>query len=184
MRARFAIVVLLSALAGAPARAQSGGLLAVSVGLGSSSTDSSAPGSGSGGYAHVGWAPWRDRWFTPKPYAGGLLTRPSASCGAGVEPCDVSASLFFLGGAVRLMAPLPYLAPFVESGIGASLGSMRTRSGSAVDVRWSGLTYHVPVAVGLALGSQHEYELAVQYLLHPAQHQINGAFAVGFAFPL
>jgi hypothetical protein len=184
---RVCCVVLLAALT-APFRsaaAEPGPFLEIFAGMGLSSSDwSGAPGGGTGVYARVEYLPWRDSWFTPKVYSGMLFTRPDGDCGLGVTPCDVSSRIGFLGGAARLMAPVPYFGPFVELGVGASVGQMATRSGPAADLRWSGVTYHVPWAVGVAFGSRHEYEVALQYLVHPDQHQTSGAVALGFGFQL
>jgi hypothetical protein len=53
-----------------------------------------------------------------------------------------------------------------------------------VDVTGSGVMYHLPFAVGLALGARHQYAIAFQYLFHPEQQQVNGAVALGFGFSL
>jgi hypothetical protein len=44
--------------------------------------------------------------------------------------------------------------------------------------------YHVPVALGLALGERHQFDVAFQYLLHPAQQEFCGAAAVGLTIGL
>ena len=141
-------------------------------------------GTGSGGYASVEYVYQRVDWATPRLYTGLLLSTPQSDCGAGVSPCDVSANIFFLGGKLRLMAPIPYVGPFLEAGIGLSAGHISTRSGYAVDVTGSGIMYHVPFALGLALGPRHEYDIAFQYLFHPEQKQFCGAFALGVRFGL
>jgi hypothetical protein len=170
---------------GAPALAEEGPFLGISAGVGLSTVNSSGvAGGGTGAYGRADYLFWRDSWFTPALYTGLLLTRSDRDCGAGVVPCDVSSQLLFAGGRVRFMAPIPYVGPFVELGIGASLGHISTQSGAAADVRWTGATYHIPWAVGVAFGERHEWEIAFEYMVHPEQNQTNGAVAVGFGFRL
>jgi hypothetical protein len=82
------------------------------------------------------------------------------------------------------MAPIPYVGPFIEAGIGASAGKLSTRSGQVVDLTGSGVLLHVPLALGLALGDRHQFEVGFWYLVHPAQKLICGAAAVGLTFDL
>ena len=57
-------------------------------------------------------------------------------------------------------------------------------SGQDVDLTSSGVTYHVPASLGLAIGSRHEFEISFQYLFHPAQKQVSGAAALGLVLNL
>lgn len=178
-----ALLVAVLAAAAPPALAEDGRFLQLDAGIGLSFEESAeVDGGGSGAYARADYLFSRDEWFTPKLYAGFLFTRPERDCGVGVAPCDVSAQIAFVGAAGRLMLPIPYFGPFVELGLGASVGQIATRIGTLVDVQWSGATYHVPWAVGVAFGSRRQYELAFQYMEHPEQRQTNGAVAVGFGF--
>lgn len=142
-------------------------------------------GQGAGGWVEAEYAYQSISWLTPRAYAGALLTRRQpTSCGAGVEPCEVTARIAFAGGKVRLLAPFPWAAPFVESGLGASVGRFRTRSGAAADRSHGGLAYHVPLGLGLLLGRQCGLELCLQYLYHPRQWVTGGALALGLGFYL
>jgi hypothetical protein len=107
-----------------------------------------------------------------------------SDCPVGVTPCDVSGRIGFFGAKFRLMVPLPYIGPFMELGVGASVGRLTTRVGPTLDVSRRGLMYHVPWAIGLALGARYQFELSFQYLEHPEEKQTNGAFAFGVSFPL
>jgi hypothetical protein len=42
----------------------------------------------------------------------------------------------------------------------------------------------VPLGVGLSLGKDQNFDLALEYLLHPAVGQVDGAFALSLAFAL
>jgi hypothetical protein len=186
-RARAPFAVSLAAVAvslAAPARAADSAL-AVGVGLGVAfPSDPDVDGSASGGYGKVEYIRLFDHWISPRAYAGLLLAAPDRDeCGAGVAPCDVSARIGFVGGKLRLMAPLPYAGPFVELGLGASIGRLTTRSGP-VDVAGSGVMWHVPWSIGIAFGERHQYELGLEFLEHPDQEQTASAFSFAFAFGL
>jgi hypothetical protein len=123
--------------------------------------------------------------FSPRVYGGLILTWPDrASCGIGVEPCDVSSKLAFAGVKAHLTVPIPYVAPFVEGGIGGSAGSIATHVGAQYNRSHSGVAYHIPVAVGVALGETHAYEVSISYLYYPSYAHLDGALAFGFAFSL
>jgi len=197
---RAALALLLLAL-GAPAHAQEPEAdripgtraLKLSVGLGLVAADQQegpggalvdVPGSGHGPYAAGEYVLRPMSWFSPRLYGGLLITRAVSDCGPGVQPCDVSASYVFGGGKLRLLLPIPYLAPYFEFGVGFSLGRFSTRSGALVDVRQVGLAYHVPITLGVALGERRQYELAFVYYFHPEQQQVSGAVAIGYQLPL
>ena len=164
--------------------------LGVSVGLGYSfpadttSHGQVVNGSGDGGWFAVEYVDRRREWLAPHVYSGVLNTSPSGDCGPMVLPCDVSAKIFFMGAKARLMVPIPYVGPFLDLGLGASVGTMRTRSGALVDDQFRGATFHIPFGLGLAVGPRHQFEISLQYLFHPLQHQIDGAAAVGMSFAL
>jgi hypothetical protein len=141
-------------------------------------------GSGKGFYGDVEYVVRPSSWFSPRFYGGLVLAFPASDCGPRVVPCDVSAQYLFGGAKARVMVPIPWVGPFVELGLGASLGRFSTRSGQAVDRRTNGLAYHVPFAIGLALGERRQFEFSFQYLSHPAQEQFSGAIALGVQFPL
>jgi len=138
--------------------------------------------SGTGGFGEVEYVYNRVEWATPRAYAGALVTGSDGGCE--LTPCDVSAQIGFLGVKGRLLAPIPYVAPFFELGVGASLGAMSTRVGGFVDIEKRGVMYHIPFSLGIAFGAHRDVELSLQYLFHPEQEQFNGALAIGFGFPL
>jgi hypothetical protein len=137
---------------------------------------------GIGAYAQVEYIYRALEAVTPRAYAGVVFAPSGGNCD--VSPCDVSAQILFIGVKGRLLAPIPYVAPFLEIGIGGSLGQLTTRVDEIVDRSQSGVNYHIPFGLGLALGEYHQYELSFQYLFHPAARQFCGAFAFGFEFPL
>lgn len=157
--------------------------LSGSVGL-SLVNDSSSEGSGVGGWLSAGYVFRANSWFSPRAYVGGVWTSPQDDCEENVSPCDVSAALGVLGAKTRFKLPIPYVAPFFEVGLGASVGKLSTRAGFANGTQHSGVAVHIPFSVGLALGREHDIELAFRYLAHPDQNQMVAAVAVALEFPL
>jgi hypothetical protein len=163
-------------------------VLNVSIGVGLVAPDNKngqeVSGSGEGFYGAAEYVFWPSAWFSPRLYSGLVIAPARADCGAGVAPCDVSAEFAFAGAKARVMAPLPWVAPFLELGLGASAGRFSTRSGQVVDQVTRGIAYHVPFALGVALGERRRFEIALLYLFHPEQKQFSGAMAVGLQFAL
>ncbi len=87
-------------------------------------------------------------------------------------------------GPVGVRPRRAYVGPFLELGLGASAGSISTRSGTDVDESTSGVALHIPFTIGLAVGPHHELDLAFAYLFYPGKSHISGAAAIGFRFPL
>lgn len=166
------------------ARAESPHVVNVMGGLGFVFADSGEQGFGSGYFAAAEYAYSRIEAITPRAYAGVLGASPDHDCDRGVAPCELAAHIFFFGGKLRLLAPLPYVAPFIEVGFGASAGTLHTRIGSAVDKTVTGITPHVPVAVGLGFGARHEWQVSFQYLLHGKADQVGAGFVLAYAFPV
>lgn len=181
-----AIVVLFAALTLPASRAAAVGeppLLQVSAGLGLAVAEAPPRPLGSGVYAAGEYVLRPTTWLTPRFYAGLLFVSPGGDCAEGVTPCEVSSRIGFAGAKARLMAPIPYVGPFVELGLGASIGGLTTRVGT-LDASRSGVILHVPWALGLAVGSRHQVELSFRYLEHPAAKQTNGGMIFGVSFPL
>ena len=90
---------------------------------------------------------------------------------------------FLLGGKVRLTAPIPWVAPFVEIGIGMSVGEFETVT-PLTNIEENGLLFHIPVSFGLELGRKHNFDIAFTYYFHNGAEQFAGAAAFGVTFPL
>jgi len=153
------------------------------AGLGFSfSSDTSHNGSGDGGFAQAEYVFRPDSAVSPRLYAGALVTFPQRdSCGT-PSMCDVESQIGFAGAKVRLMAPIPWVGPYLEIGFGASVGRFRTLDGPTIDESASGVVLHIPWALGLAFGRHHEYDIAFSYLYHWEPKQTGAAFAFGFGF--
>lgn len=124
------------------------------------------------------------RWFGLRPYTGVILASsnvnntPQQQSGYKVETNAV-----LLGGKFRLVIPIPWVAPYFESGIGTSIGSFTTIT-PYTNVEKKGFVVHIPVTIGLAIGRNHSFELEFTYYYHPSEEQFAGAAAIGFSFPI
>jgi len=73
------------------------------------------------------------------------------------------------------MAPIPWFGPFLGLGIGVSAGSLVTQVDGLANERLKGLTYHIPVSLGFAIGRNHAFEVALSALYHPAPRNAGGS---------
>lgn len=123
-------------------------------------------------------------WFELKPYFGFVTTNSNGEdLDGNPSPELAETTAVFLGGKFRLRAPIPYVAPYLELGIGTSIGRFRTFT-AFDDIDKSGIAYHVPLSLGLELGKNHAVDLGLTYLIHPSEEQVIGAFAIGLSFPI
>src|SRR5262249_15783710 len=141
----------------------------------------SRDGMGEGGFAEAEYVFRPNSVFTPRLYAGLLMTFPQHDSCHTATPCDVESQIGFAGAKLRVMAPIPWFGPYLGLGLGLSAGNLRTLDGP-VDETSSGLVFHVPVAIGVALGQRNQYDIAFSYLVHPGPKQTDGAIAFGFGF--
>ncbi len=123
-------------------------------------------------------------WFELRPYAAVILTSTGGEDLNG-NPTDETATsrAFLLGGKVRLKAPIPFVAPYIESGIGTSIGKFETFT-AFDNIDKSGIIYHIPVSIGFEFGKNNDVDLGLSYFFQPTVKQYAGAFAIGISFPL
>jgi hypothetical protein len=123
-------------------------------------------------------------WLSVRPYAGGIFTSVDKDQKLQNQPqYKVTTNAFLLGAKVRLCAPIPWVAPFIEGGLGTSIGKFETITPN-VNFNKSDVLLHIPFSIGLAIGRRNNFELAVSGYFHPAAKQSTGVFAVGYTFPL
>jgi len=123
----FSIIIFVFCLSWNPALAQpeKGTFIQGSMGLGYVYPYEDVDINSSGFYAQgeFVWSPLT--WFGVRPYAGMII-----SSGENIKDGQVTArgkaNAFLLGAKLRLVAPIPYVAPFIEGGIGMSAGSFET----------------------------------------------------------
>lgn len=170
------------------AQTQKGRFIDVSIGLGFSAANTQSEEIetiGSGFYAQGEYVFGLTKWFSVRPYAGFILTSPDKNLTREEnEPnYEVTTKAFLIGGKVRITAPIPYVAPYIETGLGASIGSFRTYTEFS-DIEENGLIYHIPFTIGLALGREHKVGVEFTYFFHPTIDQFAGAIAAGITFSL
>ncbi len=123
-------------------------------------------------------------WVELRPYAGLFITKADDEDFDG-NPTDeyAESKAFLIGGKTRLRIPIPYIAPYIEVGFGASIGSFKT---STVFDYYDkkGVIYHIPISFGLELGKNNGVDIGFSYFLHNSVEQQSGAFALGLSFPL
>lgn len=123
-------------------------------------------------------------WFSVRPYAGAIFTSVDKNQNIQNQPqYKVTTNAFLLGGKVRFCAPIPWVAPFIEGGIGTSIGKLETFTPN-VNFNKSDVLLHIPFSIGLAVGRHNNFEIGISGYFHPAAKQSNAVFALGYTFPL
>ncbi|WP_339729693.1 hypothetical protein [Maribacter stanieri] len=123
-------------------------------------------------------------WFELRPYAGFILTNSNGK-DLYNNPTNEKAKSkgLLLGGKARVCAPIPWVAPYVEIGLGTTIGKFETLT--AFDtIDKDGIIYHIPFSIGLELGKNNNVALGLAYYFQPSVEQFVGAFAVEVTFPL
>lgn len=161
-----------------------GEFIDVSIGLGYSFPSYDSDLSGSGFYAQGEYVYNFSKWFGIRPYAGLILTKADKNVNQqDLTEYKVTSNALLLGGKVRVSAPIPWIAPYFEIGIGTSIGSFETYT-PYTNIKHNGILMHIPWSIGLALGRKHNFDIAFTYYDHPYVNQTDGAAAIGFSFPL
>ena len=123
-------------------------------------------------------------WIDVRPYAGLILT---GSKNRDLDGNDTNfkstANAFLFGAKTRIKAPIPWVAPYIEVGLGGSIGAFETLTPS-VNIEKKGLLFHIPISIGLELGRKHNFDFAFTYYFHNSVEQFAGATAIGFSFPI
>jgi hypothetical protein len=123
-------------------------------------------------------------WLDLRPYSGLILTKSNGKdINQNPTPYKATSRAFLIGGKARIKAPIPWIAPFAEIGIGSSIGNFETLS-ELSNITKSGIIYHIPFSLGLELGRDHNFEVGLTYYFQPTIEQYAGAFAIGLSIPL
>lgn len=123
-------------------------------------------------------------WFSVRPYAGAIFASVDKNQNVQNQPqYKVTTNAFLVGGKFRFCAPIPWVAPFIESGIGASVGKFETFTPNT-NFNKSAVLLHIPFNFGLALGRKNSFEIGYSGYFHPAAKQSTGVFAIGYTFTL
>ncbi len=178
------IILKLMFLQSTMAQQQKGRYINASIGLGITAPIENVDVSGNGIYiqAEYVWAP--KKWFSLRPYAGYINTSTDKDGLSGnLAGAKASTKAFFVGGKTKLAIPFPWVAPYVELGLGASVGSFETIT-PLINEKKNGVTLHIPFSFGLALGRNNNIDVGLLYYFYPSLEQFNGAFALGLSYPL
>lgn len=154
----------------------------VAAGIGMVAPDDETDLVGSGFYAQGEYVWNLASWFAFRPYAGVIIASGDSDV-PGMEGYTVKSNAFLLGAKARISAPIPYVAPFIESGVGMSAGSFQTYT-PLTNLKKDGVLAHVPLSIGLAVGRRHNVEIKFTYYYHSSADQFSGAFAGGFSIPI
>ncbi|RDK84198.1 hypothetical protein [Marinirhabdus gelatinilytica] len=123
-------------------------------------------------------------WVDFRPYAGFVTTSSDGEdLNDNPTPFKAETTSFLLGGKARVNAPIPYVSPYIEIGIGTSIGTFTTVT-EFEDIDKSGIVYHIPFSFGLMLGKNKSVDIGFSYYFQPSVEQFAGAFAVGISFPM
>lgn len=123
-------------------------------------------------------------WFSIRPYAGAIFESADKNQNLQNQPqYKVTTNAFLMGGKVRLCAPIPWVAPFIEGGVGTSIGKFETFTPN-VNFNKSDVLLHIPFSIGLAVGRHNNFEIGISGYFHPAAKQSTAVFALGYNFPL
>ena len=160
------------------AQPQKGEFIKASIGSGFSAPYDNTNLMGTGFYVQGEYIFAPKKWFGLRPYAGYISTNTNNNQGYKVD-----SKSFLIGGKARVVAPIPWFAPYFELGVGASIGSFETYTPSTY-IKKNGIITHIPFSIGVALGRKHNFDLAFTYYYQNAVEQFSGATAIGFTFPI
>ena len=96
----------------------------VAIGLGFSYPTDAIDVSGSGFYIQGEYVNTLKKWIDIRPYAGLILTKTNSDYNDrhGTD-FKSSTNALLIGAKARVIAPIPWVAPYIEIGIGVSMGS-------------------------------------------------------------
>lgn len=156
----------------------------VSIGYGISVPYEAVDYYGEGFYAQGEYVLSFNKWIDVRPYAGLILSKMNENMTGPLEPGYTStANAFLFGGKARFTIPIPWVAPYLETGLGGSIGSYETVT-PGTDIKDSGLIPHIPFSLGVELGPKHSVNIEFTYYFVPAAKQFVGAAAIGLSFPI
>ncbi len=156
----------------------------ISIGLGLSAPYEDIDVYASGFYLQGEYVFELNNWVDVRPYAGLILTKSSdKDLNNNPTLYKSTTNAILIGGKTRITIPIPWVAPYFEVGLGASIGSFETFIPST-NIDKKGLIMHIPVSLGLELGPKHNIDIGLLYYFQPSVQQFSGAVAFGISFPL
>jgi hypothetical protein len=167
------------------AQPRKGNFINASIGLGVTAANYDKQDIGGKGlYIQAEYVHSTSTWFGFRPYAGIVITTPDDDESPDIKPdYGASTKALLLGGKVRLCAPIVYIAPYLETGLGLSIGRFETYTPDN-HIKKEGIIPHIPFALGVAVGKKHAVDVAFTYYFMSSVEQFSGAAALGLIFPL
>ena len=181
MKSIYVLIFTIFALTSAEAQLIKEKSIDASIGYGISAPYDDVDISGSGFYMQAEYVLTLATWIDIRPYAGLIFTKTDRDDNEFGYKSNANAFLF--GGKTRIKAPIPWVAPYLEVGLGGSIGSFETVT-PYDNFDESGLLFHIPVSIGLELGPKHNIDIAFTYYFHNSVNQFAGAAAFGVSIPL
>ncbi|MFD0976502.1 hypothetical protein [Salinimicrobium gaetbulicola] len=182
MRKLFLVVLFILGSTGAHAQVVKERSVDVSIGMGISAPYDEYDVIGSGFYAQGEYVLHLASWIDVRAYLGMIIAEKIEDEEKEKGYRSTSSAALF-GGKTRITAPIPWFAPYIELGYGASLGSFETYT-PLTGKEQSGLLFHFPFTLGVGLGPDHRVNLEFTYYFHDSVQQFSGAAAVGLSIPL
>lgn len=184
MKKTVTIILIIFASAQVKAQLMKENSINISIGYGLSAAYDDVDIFDSGFYVQGEYVKSISKWFDLRPYAGLILIKSNGKdLNQNPTNYESTSNAFLMGGKARITAPIPWVAPYLEAGIGASIGSFKTLT-PLTDIDKSGFILHIPFSLGLELGSKHNFDIAFTYYFQPSVEQFAGAAAFGISFPL
>ena len=166
------------------AQNQKGTFIDANIGLGITIPNEDVAVSANGFYAQVEYIWALKKWFSLRPYTGVITTSTdNDELSENLKDAELETKAWLLGGKFRLRVPIPYVAPFLELGMGASIGSFITKT-PLINIDTSGVLLHIPITIGVGLGKNNKVNVAFAYYFTPKAEQVSGAAALGITIPL
>lgn len=165
------------------AQPQKGEFIKASVGLGVTLPNDQSKFRASGLYFQGEYVFCNSSWIAFRPYLGVISTSNTVNEFDLPTNYVVTSQAVLLGGKARFCAPIPYIAPYIDLGLGASIGTFRTFT-PQINEKKSGVIPHIPFSIGLLLGRKHNFDVAFTYYIQNSISQIAGAAAFGVSFPV
>jgi hypothetical protein len=155
----------------------------VSIGFGYSAPNDDIDITGQGFFMQSEYVLTLAKWIDLRPYTGLILTKENKEDQPNDPGYKSIANALLFGAKTHLSAPIPWVAPYIEIGLGGSIGDFKTFTPST-NIDFSGLLLHVPISLGLELGPNHNFDIAFTYYFHNSVEQFVGAAAFGVSIPL
>ncbi len=125
-----------------------------------------------------------NKWIDLRPYTGFLYARTDQGDDVYLDyGYEANATTLLIGGKARLTFPIPWVAPYIESGLGFSLGYFETYT-YYWDVNTVGIFSHVPLAFGVKIGRKHNIEIGTLCYILTGVEQLFGATTIGLKIPI